>query len=296
MLSIAFATVLASSGPVVTQPAHPQPLAEIHYRPDGTDAKLIGLPLSLNGGRPVWFCFDSGAPSTVIDTRLAALTHLAPLRKSIIHGTGHGAVAAEEMEPLTLRLAGVSVRIERPLVIALKDVPINKDDRGLLGSELLAHYIVRIDPVKRTLALFDPATRLITGNATILPLTGDGRRFYLDATLDVKTGLSVTHRLRIDTGSEDSIDDPIVRQSTTLHTTTLGNGLGKNFQGYSGVYDAVHLGPYTLHHVWGPSGDLPAIGMEMLRRFVVTFDVPHGQLLLAPTPALSEPIPAPANG
>jgi hypothetical protein len=36
--------------------------------------------------------------------------------------------------------------------------------------------------------------------------------------------------------------------------------------------------------------------MEMLRRFVVTFDAQAGKLYLEPTPALSEPVPPPPGG
>jgi len=33
--------------------------------------------------------------------------------------------------------------------------------------------------------------------------------------------------------------------------------------------------------------------MEMLRRFVVTFDVPHGEIYLEPNSHFGEPFPAP---
>lgn len=49
-----------------------------------------------------------------------------------------------------------------------------------------------------------------------------------------------------------------------------------------------------IEHVWGPSGDQPALGMEILRRFILTFDVPHARLTLQPTPQLNDPVPSPA--
>jgi hypothetical protein len=62
----------------------------------------------------------------------------------------------------------------------------------------------------------------------------------------------------------------------------------------SGIYDAVEFGPFRIDHVWVPGGDSPAIGMEMLRRFIVTFDVPHQRLYLRPTAARAEPVPPPS--
>lgn len=75
--------------------------------------------------------------------------------------------------------------------------------------------------------------------------------------------------------------------------TTLGNGLGTSYEGDSGVYDSVQIGPYILRNVWGPAGAVPIVGMEILRRFTLTFDAGHGELRLEPNAALRDPVPAP---
>jgi hypothetical protein len=36
--------------------------------------------------------------------------------------------------------------------------------------------------------------------------------------------------------------------------------------------------------------------MEILRRFIVSFDAPHGRMLLEPTPQLNDPVPTPPEG
>ena len=69
--------------------------------------------------------------------------------------------------------------------------------------------------------------------------------------------------------------------------------MGEDYQGVSGLLKAVHLGPFTWTHVWGPEATRPAIGMEIFRRFVATFDAPHGQLYLKPNRHIREPIPEP---
>ena len=73
----------------------------------------------------------------------------------------------------------------------------------------------------------------------------------------------------------------------------LGNGLGASYEDVSGVYDTVVIGPFTFRHVWGPAGAVPIVGMEMLRRFTITFEVRRGLLYLEPNASLSEPVPAP---
>lgn len=272
------------------------PLATIAYRPDGTAGKLIAIPVAVNGAVPRWFVLDTGAPRSALDTRLAAELKLTPARMTREGGTGRGTVAAGHPGALVLTVGGVRLPVNDPLTLDLAGVPISKTDRGLVGSELLSHYVVRIDPVQHRLALFDPRRFRPEPGDVRLPLGIDAehRRFYINAALHVRPGMTVRHRLRIDTGSEDSIDDPIVRQARQVTTTQLGNGLGANYRGYSGVYDSIELGPFQIKHVWGPGGALPAVGMEVLRRFVVTFDAPHRALYLRPTPALAEAVPPPS--
>jgi hypothetical protein len=269
------------------------PLATIAYRADGTDKRLLTIPVYLNDRGPFWFCVDTGAPQSVIDSRLAEQLHIDVSTSSEIHGTGQGTVTAGHPGPQQLRIGAVRLTVHDPVTLDLSTVPIDRGDRGLVGSELFERYVVTIDPMRRELSIYDPARFRPESTDEVLAMTGDGKRLYVTAKLFVRPGLVVEHSLRIDTGSEDSVNDPIVRESTTTRSTTLGNGLGSNYQGYSGVYDAVALGPFRIEHVWGPGGELPAVGMEVLRRFVITFDAPHHRLYLRPTPALSDPVPVP---
>jgi hypothetical protein len=74
----------------------------------------------------------------------------------------------------------------------------------------------------------------------------------------------------------------LVRQSRETHPSVGGNGLGKNFDSVAGYFDSVRLGPFKFDHVWATGDPGPAIGMELLGRFVLTFDASHGRLYLEP--------------
>jgi hypothetical protein len=265
-------------------------LAEIAYRLDG---KLILLPIKVNQSPAQNFMLDSGASHTVLDPRLTKGLGLAVTSSSSTTGTGAGAVAVDHVGPVALGIGRLTLAVADPWVIDLSNVPIDRSVRGLVGSELFKHYVVRIDPVRRVLSVFDPTRFRFPKSGALIPLVVEGDRLFLDAVLDVRPGLSVRRRLRIDTGSESSVNDPSARQSQTTHSIQLGGGLGTDVQGVSGLFDAVHVGPYTIRQVWGPGGDRPAIGMEILRRFVVTYDAPNGRMHLQPTAALNEPVPAP---
>ena len=276
--------------PLAATPNGSRPVAVVKYQ---LDDKIILLPVSIRG-RSVWFAFDSGARHVIIDPRLARELRLKILRADTTRGAGVGEVPMQHSEAVSLRLGSATIRGDDPWIIDLSKVPIDKRVRGLVGPELLSQYVVQIDPRSREIKLFDPA-RFKTPRADAVPLLVEGDRLFTMATLDVKPGLSVTHKLRVDTGSGDSVNDPIVVQAKETRVTTLGNGLGQNYQAVSGKIDAVHLGPFTISDVWAPGGVPASIGMEILRRFVVTFDAPRGKMYLEPLSSLAEPVPPPPS-
>ena len=75
----------------------------------------------------------------------------------------------------------------------------------------------------------------------------------------------------------------------------LGNGLGTSYKDVSGVYETVKFGPFEFKDVWGPAGAVPIVGMEMMRRFTLTFDTQRGLLYLEPNASFSERFPAPSE-
>jgi hypothetical protein len=150
-----------------------------------------------------------------------------------------------------------------------------------------------MDPQQATFSIYDSASYRHEEGGASIPLLVEGDKLFLEAALEVPAGQTVTHKLRIDTGSESSVNDEIVKQSAEVRTSILGGGLGEQFKSYSGVFTSITIGPYVLKHVWGPGGPRPAIGMEILRRFIITFDAPHGRMYLQPTPALNDPVPTP---
>lgn len=269
--------------------AEPEPLVSLRYRPDG---KLILVEARINGAQPAWLMVDSGASHSVLDNDFAARLGLSITARSTTTGTGRGAVPVGHVGPVRLRLDGFDSQLPDPWVIDLSGAPLASDTAGLLGSEIFRSHVVRIDPVRRRFEIFDPARfRHEKGGATI-PLIVEGDKLFLEATLTVRTGVTVRRRLRIDTGSESSVSDEIVGQSPTARRTRLGQGLGENYEGMYGIFERVDVGPYSFSRVWGPGGNPPAIGMGLLRHFVVTFDAPHGRLHLEPTGTLDGPVPA----
>jgi hypothetical protein len=257
------------------------------------DGQLMMVRVRINDTDPSWFVVDTGAPHTIFDPTFAQALGLKVESAAPVTGTGTGKVTKSKTGPATMALNDVKIDLPEPWVIDLSKVPIPKTVKGLVGAELFEKFVVKIDPLESAFSVFDPASFRYAGNGASIPLIVEGGKLFLEATLEVPAGKMVTHKLRIDTGSESSVNDEIVQQSAELRRSTLGGGLGENFQSYSGVFTSVKIGPYVINHVWGPGGAPPIVGMEILRRFIITFDAPHGRIYLEPTPAFSEPVSAP---
>ena len=266
------------------------PLGVIPFKLDG---KLMLVQASINDAEPVTFVVDTGASHTVFDPKFAKQLGIETKSAAPTKGTGSGDVQKSHAPAATMMLNGFKVDLPEPWVIDLSKVPIPTTCKGLVGAELFKNYVVRMDPEKSTLTVFDPTSYRHSPDGSSIPLIVDGDKLFLEATLEVPAGRSVTHKLRIDTGSESSVNDEIAKQSEEVRTSTGGGGLGQNFASYSGVFSSAKIGPYSIKHFWGPANPGPAIGMELLRRFIITFDAPHKRMYLEPTPQLSEPVPTP---
>lgn len=266
------------------------PLGTFHFKRDG---QLILVEARINHSAPALFVVDSGASHTVFDPKFAQKLGLKIGSAPPTTGTGAGSVPKSHSQPAVMRLNDLKVDLPQPWVIDLSKAPLPAAVKGLVGAELFKNFVVRMDPGKSTFTVFDPASYHYDGSGASIPLLLEGDKLFLEASLEVPAGKNVTHKLRIDTGSESSVNDEVVKQSAEVRSSTLGGGLGEDFKSYSGVFTSVKLGPYVVRHVWGPGGPRPAIGMELLRRFIITFDASRGRMYLEPTAALDEPVPAP---
>lgn len=262
--------------------------------PYQSDDRLVHIPVRVNGV-PLWFDIDSGARHSVIDLTTARRLGLVLTRADKMGGAGQGTAMMLHAAPLTISIGSTSLRISDPWVLDLSHVGTSRHIDGLVGEDFFEKYIVRFDPIARTLSFCDPTSFRNAAKGASVPLVVASGRLFVRMTLTLPGGAAATHLVRIDTGSDDAVSDDLVRQSSTRRRTVQGVGLGKAYVDYSGVFASVQIGPYRMYNVWGPSGNPPAVGMEILRRFIMTFDVPRGRLTLEPTAHMNDPVPSPSE-
>jgi hypothetical protein len=275
---------------VATGAGPSQPCAVVAYQ---SDDRLIHVPVRVNGV-PLWFDIDSGARHSVIDLTTARRLRLTFVRADKMGGAGHGTATMLHAAPLTISVGDATLRVSDPWVLDLSHVGTSRHIDGLVGEDFFQAYVVRVDPVTQTVSLCDPKSFTGTSTGATLPLVVANDRLFVRMRLTLPSGVSATHLVRVDTGSDDAVSDDLVRESSIRRKSLQGVGLGKAYVDYSGIFATVQIGPYRIHNVWGPSGNPPAVGMEILRRFILTFDVSRGQLTLQPTAHLDDPVPSPS--
>jgi len=271
------------------QPGGPEPVAIIHYQ---LNEKLVYLPVRVNGSGPLWFTVDSGARHCVIDAAVARRLKLSIVSNDRTTGVGKGSIEMLHAAPSTVAVGAAKLHVADPWVIDLSTTGGRHLD-GLIGEDFFAAYVVRIDPLRQTIAFYDPRTYRYAGSGSAIELSAIDQRLFIPMRLALSKNNSAIHKVRIDTGSNDAVGDVLVRQSSERRMARQGVGLGSSYLDYSGVFQSVQIGKYVITHSWGPADPQATVGMEILRRFTMIFDVPHGRLYLEPNAHLHDPVPAP---
>ncbi|HEX8233904.1 MAG TPA: hypothetical protein VF559_11245 [Caulobacteraceae bacterium] len=254
---------------------HGEPLAKVEYRQVGP---YVLVPVRLNEEGPYWFALDSGASRSVIDARLLRPAKLGVRNTAAI--SPHGALV-RRLWAVNLEVAGSPVFAPEPVALDFAKTRYPKGVQGLIGRELFQAYVVRIDPDRRTVALYQPSMYR-PGQTPAVELTARDGGFYAPVMVTAKAGAPVEKPARLETAWPEELTDEAVRQGSGVKRGLVGARAAEPYWGQVGQVRALQMGPHTLYNVWGATGET-RVGAGWLNRFIVTFDAPHGRLYLEPT-------------
>jgi rhodanese-related sulfurtransferase len=225
-----------------------------------------------------------------------------------VSGAGEGDMVPAKFSPgNTINLPGLDLT-EQTLIVMPPDparAVIFGHEDGAIGGSLLNHLVVGIDFDKNILQLSEnndftysgPGQKLtmtrmpdgapcLSGSVEMVPGVSTQLGFVLD--------LGAGNALSLNTRSNESIKIP---QSAIEHS--LGFGIQGELMGHIGRIAALHIGPYLLKDVVTSFSQSEAlnkieggrgnIGMGILRRFNIIFDVAHHQIIVEPNAHFTEP-------
>lgn len=291
-IAVALTAFVMTACLVATARAGTAPLTALTYQ---LDDRLVRVPIRLDG-TVFWFDVDTGAPHTVVDASTARRLQIAVVGTDRARGAGRGTVLRQHAVPIDIAVGSIRFHVNDPWIYDLSHTGTPLHEDGLLGADFFKRYVVRIDPMTRTFSVFEPLSFRYGGDGSAVALTDRVDHLFIPMRLSLANGIFAKRNVRIDTGSDDAVSDDLVRESPTRRKSVQGVGLGQAYVDYSGVFSTIQIGPYSIHNAWGPSNSVPTVGMEILRRFVLTFDIPRRLLYLEPTRHLGDPIPSPAPG
>jgi len=265
-----------------------QPTASVQFRSGGNAAEiparfvdsLVFLPTAVNRSQPSLFELDSTAPRSTID----------PDRRAEL-GLG-------DLEAVVLNFSGVDVTLASLGEVAKNDfgAQVGRAYEGTLGNDFLACTVMEINYARQTVRLYDPASYQYAGRGKSVPLLFIAGLPVVHARISVSGTKPIEGDFVLDTALNASLllapafaDSHKLRPHKTIPSTEFA-GVSSDPVELARV-SAFDMGPFTVAQSIGvfPHQNALAdrnrrlageIGAKLLRRFIVTFDYAHHQIIL----------------
>lgn len=273
-------------------------------------ANAVFIPVTVNGKGPFLFYVDTGASDAIVASEFAAELNLHVKGMGSSMGAGSdsyemGNVAGTVDFGLP---GGLSVSTVQAVTISMAGTwpTIGQRVYGNIGREVLRHFVVEFDYEHQMITFYDPAQYRYTGSGMRFPAGVRGQ-------VIVPGAAPIASQMSIDTGAGGTIiTAPIVAKHHLLTKIKrkipspshgVGNGVSDDVVGR---VTQLRVGRYALD---GPllalsqdtQGSLAHdsfvnVGGNLLRRFTLTIDYPHKEVILAPNSHFSDPFLSDASG
>jgi predicted aspartyl protease len=271
-------------------------LSSAHFSDGETSAPLLGVVRNekshvfisariIGHDEELRFVFDTGAGRTVIDRRVAARLGLKATEKSSIGGVGTGRMDVDVVKNASLQLG--DVRLDGVDLNLVDDVHESAGTAGIIGYDLLCTSVVTLDYKQPSIVVTTSSAFQYHGKGDVLSLSFKGRWPYIRGALKVPGVDPVTDDFLIDTGSEDAVDHPVIRQSKgpLRKTNTGAGGFGQSLRGVVGPNEWFRIGsttiPATQSACCAGNDDVNRqLGSAILSHFRIMFNYPARQIIL----------------
>ncbi len=277
-------------------------------------AAHIFVPVRVNRGETTWFVLDTGASETVISKPVAEKTGLAFQWETGTEGVT-GSTLVSTAKNVLLQLPGVEVPTSSVAVVDLSFMQqtLGRSVDGLLGYDVISHFVVQLDYEHHRVTFHDPATFIPDrGSAALaIALFRDVPQVATRILLPGRGPVEI--KCLIDSGAGSLILAPSfvsanrVLESVGKTTTVSDLHFGGESKELAARIGWVQFGPYVLRqpvtimprHARGllTSPDVDGlIGGEILSRFTIAFDYQNQRILFKPVGHFTDPFRADASG
>lgn len=308
--------VMLLPGGAFAQPALPASGAPVARLPFQLFHNRIYLPVAINGQPGFTMVVDTGSSASGLSRRTAASLHLRLSHRAQVTGNGNQTLRIRLTRNIHFAIGAASLDEKTVAVVPMQSFERfeGRQVAGILGVELFRRYVVVLDYPAKLLEIYDPAGFHPAGHGIAVPLRLLANTAIFDAAIQVPNRPPILTKLAIDSGTYSGLRlySPFVKknhlaQAIAPTVASFGFGLGGEFPERLGRVAALAIGALRIPE---PLTDLPeashgatasaaydgTIGGAILRRFTVTLDYPHQQMLLSAGPDFDAPMPADASG
>ncbi len=234
-------------------------------------------------------------------------------------GTGNNPAHVALLSRVKIELGGIALDPRDCYAIALDDVArdLGAAVDGFVGYDFLRRYVVRIDYDSHTLTLYEPKEFNYTGAGSVLPMKLRRRLPSMKLRFGMPGLGALEGTFLVDMGGGAmAFATPFIRKHGLLDAAraltprlipATEEGIGGPVEGELGRVGWVEIAEHALKQppavymhakrgVFAWTGIAGVLGSELLRRFSVTLDYPHGRIILEPGRQLDDAFESDASG
>jgi predicted aspartyl protease len=276
---------------------------------------LVLLQGQVNDSQPLWFIFDTGANSSIIDAQLAKRLKLQAKGRARGSASG-GAVEAELIPGNSLSVPGVRIFNQTLAALPIEGIfpLLGKPIAGIIGYDFIRQFVVEVDYAAKVINLYDPASYKYSGAGDSVPVQFINKKPFVNVRIKLEGRDAVEGTFMIDTGASEAmtVNSPFVRAHRLLKSLTkirranLG-GLGGAARSITARAEHVQLGRFVISKPLvsfsqaAKGSDALAnyagtLGGEVFRRFTVIIDYSRRTIIFEPNAHLSESVEEDMSG
>lgn len=254
--------------------------------------------VKVNDSQSLSFKLDTGFGVTTIHPDLAESLGLKRTGTMTIVGIA-GREQAAAYSGVSFDFGGVQYSPRRVVSLPSDAQRRRRNRDGILGAGLFRRFVVELDPVAQTLALFEPTNFTYAGRGEILPFAFRQETPIVEASINFTNREPVRGKFEIDSGCDgelclghDFVEANRLDGAADADRTESRRGVGGSVETRAGVLPQFQLGSLKLDRLpanffleGSPVDDGLAghIGMGTLRKFRVIFDYSRRRMILAAT-------------
>src|SRR5579872_1969810 len=261
---------------------------------------LVLVPIRVNGARPSWFLLDTTRPASSLDDVRAVALGLLP----------HGSAGSKSLSNVVLDFPSLKISLPSLALDSFGDLSsrVGRAIQGILGADVLSHFVVVISYDRQTLQLYDPKSFQYKGAGVKLKMQTLDSVPALDAKFSVRHRGTLHGLFSIATAQAEAVQfEPSF--SAAHKFSELGQKMilfspldsPGDFDDHLGRIESVQFGKIILQDPFAifpgksehasaqiSSGVAGAIGGEILDRFTIVLDYLDQSVIFEPNPHFND--------